>query len=210
MFWDRVAGVYDIFANVINRKVHRELKTVVADMIEPSDDVLECACGTGMLSAVIGPRCKSLTATDYSVKMVEKAKKKCSEMSNVTVRVGNILSIDCPDERFDVVVAANVIHLLDEPEKALSEMTRVCKKDGLLIIPTYMNKDRTGKASAFSRTVGKAGADFKRQFTESNYADFFIQNGYTDIKVTHIRGRIPCSVAVIHPGNNLPASSARV
>jgi ubiquinone/menaquinone biosynthesis C-methylase UbiE len=53
MFWDRVAGVYDIFVNVINRKTHQKLKEIVSDLIEADDTVLECACGTGLLSAVI-------------------------------------------------------------------------------------------------------------------------------------------------------------
>ena len=49
--------------------------------------------------------------------------------------------------------------------KALGELNRVCRDGGQLIIPTYMNKDRKGKASSFAAAVGKAGADFKRQFT---------------------------------------------
>lgn len=52
-FWDRVAGVYDVFVNVINRKTHQKLKKIVPDLIEPDDTVLECACGTGLLSSVI-------------------------------------------------------------------------------------------------------------------------------------------------------------
>ena len=44
MFWDQVAGVYDIFVNVINRKTHKILKEIVSDLIEPDDVVLECAC----------------------------------------------------------------------------------------------------------------------------------------------------------------------
>ncbi len=73
MFWDKVSGVYDIFVNVINRKTHQELKIIVSDLIETEDTVLECACGTGLLSAVIAPKCKHLTATDFSVKMLKKA-----------------------------------------------------------------------------------------------------------------------------------------
>ena len=48
MFWDKVAGVYDIFVNIINRKTHRRLKEIVSDLVEPDDTVLECACGTGL------------------------------------------------------------------------------------------------------------------------------------------------------------------
>jgi ubiquinone/menaquinone biosynthesis C-methylase UbiE len=72
MFWDQVAGVYDIFVNVINRKTHQKLKEIVSDLIGEQDSVLECACGTGFLSAVIAQKCRKLTATDYSLKMQKK------------------------------------------------------------------------------------------------------------------------------------------
>ena len=53
MFWDKVACVYDVFANVINRKANRALCETVAALIRPADTVLECACGTGLLTGVI-------------------------------------------------------------------------------------------------------------------------------------------------------------
>ena len=57
MFWDQVAGVYDIFVNVINRKTHKILKEIMSDLIEPDDVVLECACGTGAISIFIVQKC---------------------------------------------------------------------------------------------------------------------------------------------------------
>ena len=78
MFWDHVAGVYDVFVNVINRRTHQNLKRIVSALIEPDDTVLECACGTGLLSAVIAPNCRQLTATDFSQKMLKKAEKNCA------------------------------------------------------------------------------------------------------------------------------------
>lgn len=57
MFWDRVAGVYDIFANIINGKTHKELKRFVADQIDTGDEVLECACGTGLLKLISENNC---------------------------------------------------------------------------------------------------------------------------------------------------------
>lgn len=95
------------------------------------------------------------------------------------------------------VVAANVIHLLDQPYKALAELNRVCKTGGKLIIPTYVNKEKTGKTGGVVNVIGKAGADFKQQFTYSNYRAFFEKAGYRDIKTTLIQGRVPCAVAII-------------
>ncbi len=197
MFWDNVAGVYDLFVNVVNRKTHKALRSIVEGLIEPEDDVLECACGTGLLSKVIAKKCCTLTATDFSPKMLEKARKNCSAFDNITFREANIMNLDFPDNSFDKVVAGNVIHLLDEPLKALGELDRVCRPGGKLIIPTYMNKDRKGQTSGFASAVGKAGADFKRQFTADTYRQFFLEAGYEDVQITMADGRIPCAVAVM-------------
>ena len=197
MFWDNVAGAYDIFVNVVNRKTHQKLKRIVSDLIEPDDTVLECACGTGLLSAVIAPKCRQLTATDYSEKMLNKVKKNCAVFQNITFSKADITALSYPDGSFDKVVAGNVIHLLDNPMTALSELNRVCKDGGMLIIPTYMNKDDKGKTNGFSDAVGRAGADFKREFTMESYRQFFLDAGYPDVEVSLADGRIPCAVAVM-------------
>ena len=197
MFWDNVAGVYDIFANIINRKTHRRLKEIVSDLVEPDDTALECACGTGLLSAVIAEKCRQLTATDFSEKMLKKAEKNCRAFRNITYDQADITALPCPDSSFDKVVAANVIHLLDNPLAALGELNRVCKDGGMLIIPTYMNKDDKGKTNGFSDAVGMAGADFKREFTVESYKQFLLDARYPDVKVSLADGCIPCAVAVM-------------
>ena len=106
--------------------------------------------------------------------------------------------MDEPDGQFDVVIAANVIHLLDEPYKALAELDRVCRSGGTIIVPTYMNRSEQGKTSGFASTVGKAGADFKRQFTFDTYKQFIAAAGYDDVDYAYCPGRVPCAVAVIH------------
>ena len=198
MFWDKVACVYDIFADIINRGANKKLCAAVEQLIAPSDEVLECACGTGLLTAVIAPRCKELTATDFSANMLKRAKKKYGALPNVTFRQADILHLDGPDGQFDVVIAANVIHLLDEPYKALAELDRVCRSGGTIIVPTYMNRSEQGKTSGFASTVGKAGADFKRQFTFDTYKQFIAAAGYDDVDYAYCPGRVPCAVAVIH------------
>ena len=197
MFWDRVAGIYDIFVNVINAKTHKTLCRETGKLFDKKDRVLECACGTGMLTEVIASECMELTATDYSSEMLKRAKKKCRRFGNIHFEKVSIISLPYPDSSFDKVVAANVIHLLDKPYKALSELDRVCCRDGMIIIPTYINKTEKGKTSEFAKTVGKAGADFKRQFTFRSYQDFFKEAGYKNVSYKLRDGRIPCALAII-------------
>lgn len=200
VFWDSVAGVYDVFVNVVNRKTHGALREIVAGLVGPDDRVLECACGTGLLTEVIAPRCARLTATDFAPKMLERAKKNCAAFDNITFERADITALGYPDGCFDKVVAGNVIHLLDAPMRALAELDRVCRPEGLLIVPTYMNRDGKGHDSSFARAVGKAGADFKRQFTVESYRQFFLDAGYEDVTVQLADGRIPCAVAVMTKG----------
>ena len=197
MFWDNVACVYDVFANVINRKTNEELCSVVKNLILPEYEVLECACGTGLLTAAMAPKCKNLIATDFSEKMLKRAGKKLKGRRNVRFERSNILNLPYPDERFDAVVAANVIHLLENPAAALNELDRVCKSGGRLIIPTYMNKTDKGKRNGLSGAVKKVGTDFKNEFTFKTYRQFFADAGYENTRFILCDGRIPCAVAVI-------------
>ena len=197
MFWDRVAWVYYVFVNNVNGKTHLALRRIVADLIEAEDEVLECACGTGLLTGVIAEKCRDLTATDFSVQMLNRSRKHCAAYRNISFSCANITALDYPDNTFDKVVAGNVIHLLEEPMKALSELNRVCRPGGSLIIPTYMNRNKRGGTNRFASVVGKAGADFKRQFTVESYRQFFLDAGYGDVEITLAEGRIPCAVAVM-------------
>lgn len=196
MFWDRVASVYDLFEDVYNRKVYRGTGKTVADEIKPTDDVLECACGTGAISVFIAPVCKHLTATDFSEGMLRQTARKVRQYKNVEIRKADMTELDYPDASFDAVVAGNVIHLLDDPVAALNELMRVCKPSGKVIIPTYINI-YNGKPSRLVKLFEKAGAHFKRQFDLNTYKQFFANAGFRDVVYHVVEGKMPCAVAVI-------------
>ena len=197
MFWDRVARVYDLFENVYNGKVNRKLCDKIATMIASTDDVLECACGTGMLSKYIARKCRRLIATDFSIGMLRQAKKKCEGLTNIKFARADIMHLKYKNGAFDKVVAGNVIHLLNEPYMALKELERVCRTGGHIIIPTYVNNENMGKPNLFVRAIEKAGAGFKCQFTYQTYQQFFEKAGYTNVKYAIVEGKMPCAIAVI-------------
>ncbi len=112
MFWDRIAGIYNLFEKVYNRKVYEQLGKVVAAELTSTDVVLECACGTGNISKYMAPVCKQLIATDFSAGMRRQAKKSLRKFDNVTVEYADMNALPYAEGSFDVVVAANVIRLL--------------------------------------------------------------------------------------------------
>ena len=196
MFWDNVSGLYDLFETIYNGKVYRGLGRKVAEEIASDDVVLECACGTGAISRIIAPKCRKLIETDFSVGMLRQAARNCRACDNVRVRRADMTHLNCRDNRFDKVVAGNVIHLLDDPCAALKELERVCKPGGKIIVPTYINAS-AGVNRMAVRLLEMAGANFKRQYDLQSYRQFFADAGYVDVSYFVVDGRMPCAVAVI-------------
>jgi len=198
MFWDQISGVYDLFEEVYNGKVFRELGIRISQFIQPQDIVLECACGTGAITTAIAPRCKKLIATDYSSGMLAQTARKCGNFRNVLLRQADISNLKCQSNRFDKVIAGNVIHLLSNPHKAVAELYRVCKPGGKVIIPTYINlSDKSGKEKPLVKMMDLIGADFKRQFSAESYQRFFFDAGYANTSFFIVQGKMPCAVAVL-------------
>ena len=196
MFWDKVSGVYDLFENIYNKSVYQSTGESVAKYIKNTDRVLECACGTGAISIFIAPVCKELIVSDYSVGMLKQAKKKLKNCDNIDYRRVDITDIEAEDNSFDVVVAGNVIHLLPDPQRAMNELTRVCKDGGRLVIPTYINGDE-GTNKLAVKFLEKLGASFKCQFDAESYEKFFEDMGYKNVTYEVVRGRMSCDIAVI-------------
>lgn len=195
MFWDTVSGLYDLFETIYNGKVYRGLGARVAEEIRENDIVLECACGTGAISRYIAPKCKQLIATDFSAGMLKQISKKCRKYS-IKIERADVTHLKYQNDRFDKVIAGNVIHLLEEPYAAIRELERVCKTGGKIIIPTYINaSDRTNKKAIGLLEV--AGVKFKRQFDIDSYKAFFEDAGYKNVDYYIVYGRMPCAIAII-------------
>lgn len=196
-FWDRAAGLYDVFENLYNGRVNRELCIEVAKLIDDTDVVLECACGTGMITKSVAKIAAKVTATDFSIGMLNKAQKNLAEYKNVKLKTSNIMSLKSSDEKYDKVIAGNVIHLLDDPKSAVNELLRVCKTGGKVIIPTYVNNDSTKEVGIFIKVIENCGAGFKCQFDFESYKAFFTEMGFDNIEFKLVSGKMPCAIAII-------------
>ncbi len=196
MIWDKFAPFYDFFETVYNGKCYKGIAEKIKEYVTEEDIVLECACGTGLLTLPMAQKCKKLIATDLSVGMMRQAKKKVAKYTNTTVKKASILELPFKAGDFDVVVAANVIHLLDEPEKAISELKRVCKPNGKIILPVYINKEKKNSVVA-AKLLSVLGVTFIRQFSLASYQEFIASHNITQVKYSVVDGRMPCVFAVI-------------
>lgn len=99
------------------------------------------------------------------------------------------------DQSFDVVIVVNALHIVPEPEKALSEIRRVLKDDGVLVAPTFTHADNAffGKVKAFFMKL--AGFPLHSKWTSHEYLAFLRENGWTVQKSTVLKASFPLTYA---------------
>lgn len=193
-FWDKTAWLYDI-AESLNPKAYRGMLKGVTAVVPEGAKVLDCAAGTGELSIAAAVKAESVLCTDMSLPMLEKARKKCAEkgIKNISFGERDILHLPDGDNTYDVSIAGNVLHLLEEPEKAVRELCRVTKDGGRVIVPTFMAKNSNLLVKLYTLLGYRAFS----YYTTESYEKMLKGCGCGRVKVTKINGLIPVAFGVI-------------
>ena len=137
-FWQRFAKLYSPFMERGNKQLYEQIKDEIKPLLNKDMCVLELACGSGQLSFRLCDYVKTWQATDFSENMIAEANKQ-PYPSSLTFDVQDATNLPYADKSFDVVVIANALHIMPEPDKAMKEIRRVLKDGGLLFAPTFVH-----------------------------------------------------------------------
>ncbi len=132
--YDHLASVYDQRWNWYVTHTLSFLKTWVNLSI--SDSVLDIACGTGEFERMVlseNPT-QQMVGIDISEEMVAIAHQKLHSYANVSFQVSSAAALPFPGQSFDVIVSASAFHYFDDPVAALTEIKRVLKPSGKVVI----------------------------------------------------------------------------
>jgi ubiquinone/menaquinone biosynthesis C-methylase UbiE len=104
--------------------------------VNKTDSVLDVACGPGLVACEFANIADSVTGIDITEKMIEEAKKHQNEkqLKNISWDIGDINSLPYSDNKFSIVLTRYSFHHFLEPKKVLSEMHRVCKPNGTIMV----------------------------------------------------------------------------
>ena len=118
--------------------------------------VLEIATGPGLLAKNVAYAAKKMIATDYSDGMIKEAKKG-NYPKNLEFEKADATNLPYADKTFDAVIISNALHVMPNPEKALREIDRVLKDDGILIAPNFIHSGQGFTSKLWSHILKIAG-----------------------------------------------------
>jgi demethylmenaquinone methyltransferase / 2-methoxy-6-polyprenyl-1,4-benzoquinol methylase len=126
--FDRIAPVYDAMNRVMTAGLDgRWRRETAAAVVRPGDRVLDACCGTGDLALASLRAGGRVTGIDFSERMLERARRKSSEIEWVR---GDALALPFEDDSFDAATVGFGVRNLEDLERGLSELVRVLRPGG--------------------------------------------------------------------------------
>ena len=149
-FWDRNARIYNRFMRK-DRAAYETMYALIRPVVK-AKTVLELATGTGLIAKHIVNAAAHIEATDASAEMIAEAKRD-NRSAKLHFSVQDMFCLPHADGSFDAVIVSNALHIVPQPEKALREIGRVLKDDGVLIARAWRSCRLNRSNSIWSRLL---------------------------------------------------------
>ena len=191
-FWDKNAGRYDRFMRK-DRAAYDEMYELIRPVVRHKT-VLELATGTGLIAKHIVIAAAHVEATDASAEMITEAKRD-THSAKLHFSVQDMFRLPYANQSFNVVIVSNALHIVPQPEKALQEIKRVLKDDGVLIAPTFTHAGNSFSGMVRAFFMKMAGFPLRSKWTSAEYLHFLSQNGWTVRKSAVLKASFPLTYA---------------
>ena len=133
------AGYSNIYDALFKRFFYPRIKHAITYMdIKPGDRVLDVGVGTGLSLSEFPHNCK-VVGIDLSTAMLRKAKDKIGSqrLNHIKVMSMDAMRMSFKDDSFDKVFISHVVTVVPDPYRLMSEVRRVCKKGGQVVIVNH-------------------------------------------------------------------------
>lgn len=167
--YQRISSFYDRM-EVVAEKRYKNWRSLIWEKVQ-GPTVLEVGVGTGM-NMPYYPKGVAMTAVDLTPGMLAQAEKKANELNlDVHLQLGDIQTLDFPDDSFDEIVATFVFCSVPNPILGLSNMRRMVKENGRILLLEHMRADNDGVGLLMDAlnpmVVRMMGANINRRTVEN-------------------------------------------
>ena len=98
--------------------------------------------------------------------------------ANLTFQQADATALPLEDDSFDAVIISNALHIIPNPEKALSEIRHVLRPDGVLIAPNFVHREGDLQSSVWAKALTAAGIVFAVAWNAETYPAFLEKIGW--------------------------------
>jgi ArsR family transcriptional regulator len=147
----------------------------VLGLIDPALVVGDLGCGTGQLTATVAPYVRQVIAVDSSADMLEAARARVTGALNVDLRQGDLESLPIGTAELDAAMMSLVLHYSPAPAKALSEVARVLRPGGRVLVVDMLPHER----EEYQHQMGHVWLGF----SEKQITRFLAGAGFGDVRV---------------------------
>jgi ArsR family transcriptional regulator len=147
----------------------------VLGLIDPALVVGDLGCGTGQLSETVAPHVKRVIAVDSSNDMLDAARARLAEQPNVDVRQGELEAMPIEDGELDAAMMSLVLHYSADPARALTEVARVLRPGGRLLVVDMLPHDR----EEYQQQMGHVWLGF----SDKQISRFASGAGFGDVRI---------------------------
>ncbi len=205
--FDHVATRYDVMNALMSGGMDHvwqvALRTAVAPL--PGEDILDLAAGTGASSAALAQSGAHVVACDLSEGMIEVGRRRHPDLEFVE---GDATALGFPDASFDAVTISYGLRNIADTEAALSEMARVTRPGGRLVVCEFSTPPDTTFRTLYRFYLGTVIAGLARLASSDEVAyDYLVESildwypqqelariiadrGWTDVEFRNLTGGI--------------------
>jgi ubiquinone/menaquinone biosynthesis C-methylase UbiE len=163
---------------------HAEADALFVRMAEvgPGDEVLDVACGPGLVACAVAPYARRVTGIDLTPAMIERARALQAErgLANLDWLVGDVTPLPFPGARFSVVLTRYSFHHFLDPRAVLAEMVRVCRPGGRVLVADLALPAE--KAEAYDRVERLRDPSHVRVLAEAELVALLAEAGLCDVR----------------------------
>lgn len=190
-FWDRISSKYDRIEQ--NDIAYRIFIEKAGAYLKAEDTILDFGCGTGLICNEIAWKVRFIQAIDISTKMIEISKNKASvrKIQNIDFARTTLFDEKFKEGTFDAVIAFNILHLLEEPQKYFERINQLLKPGGFVLSATpCMNEAPFLKnVLKFFSMIGLTPR--LNSFTSTEMEKLFINASFKTMQLNRIKPKSP-------------------
>ncbi len=192
-YWNKRAATYD--KQVMGEYADANEQTVSRSLVylKNTDEMLEIACGTGVMTLGIVDHVSHLTAIDISSGMLDRLREKAQGgYTNLMIKHTDIFDHEFDDKRFDAIAAYNVLLYMENIDEVLSRVRSLLRPGGMFLsasdcVGGLDNEDAKEKR----RRVEKGELSFVGFFTSDELAKTIEKAGFTVLESENIHEGTP-------------------